>query len=1073
MYSYLDEPWRSRHIKYASPEEANCDKPLTNGWYRLVSDIPQRCVPRSYCSTDMPVWMRGQLPDTPHAIVQRSVCATTSDYECCGMSWEIEVKYCVDFNVYNLIQVPVCNMTYCTENSGKPCFEEGTNCTDPCQSHKIINDPWRSMLRKMDENKDVYCDDKLIDQWYRFDGDKSLDIPSVCVQQTYCNTDNPLWMTEPPPTEDGEVSIRTICATTSDTQCCGEKWDILVKNCQEFNVYYLKGVPTCNMSYCHDETFGLILPELDPILEGPMPGVDVGTFQFKCKIKSQYYYSQSLYFDIEWLIDGEPHDDIKSEWNSSIPFAILEGHQLSYERGTLDVMIRCRARIYVAGYGHGHFYVSNEYYAGLKVEPTKILVSESMQAEEVRVWTTLPIVCGDNTHVSQCKLPIEISVHDTATNSLSHSQIALSQCILMMYPSDWNNDKQVAEITFSVLARRDFIDDEEYTANQIISFETKDNSIGKQYLGIWNGYKVDNVTVYPEDYPHKQCRSTGDPHYQTFDERSYFDNFKTGYFILVRGETDKYTLEIQTFLDQCGRGASCDYAVAIRENNDLVIINGHNVAAPTIEVPSGELSPGTVIHEDRSRYYVYTNSGVTLGVYISNTLDIYVTIPSDYFAKTEALCGNANNDHTDDLTLRNGQAAVDVREFLESWRVQDGENLFTDFKNSSIGEDDVFYSQSCVCPDSTVDDDNLICCDFTTHLEQNRIGTDKTHIYAPNSPHVIENPCFAPTPIPSTEMSVVHDFQNIHSTDRSIYDDYREDYSYDFEYDPNFEPSIPEWPTPSGITEDDAFKFCAGVMMNESFTASCLDLVDLDPSPYIAECMTDIQVTDDKSFVAAAVESLAFSCVDMATRNTSLYEEDENGDLVPPSDVVSVICPSQCSFKGDCVDNQCHCYHGYIGSDCSVNANQPPQASCLRHQGLCDARVKPCETVFVIGSNFLGSSNLTCQIQTTENDSCLIDGYCVQSNAINPDNPQLMCDDNRDEYNWTLIPLDTTSIPTPITSGITTTVTVTPEDSGLRHMAKRAQGHNLELSVTSYTNNYCDNVVAAYGNEAEDERYTY
>ena len=68
-------------------------------------------------------------------------------------------------------------------------------------------------------------------------------------------------------------------------------------------------------------------------------------------------------------------------------------------------------------------------------------------------------------------------------------------------------------------------------------------------------------------------------------------------------------------------------------------------------------------------------------------------------------------------------------------------------------------------------------------------------------------------------------------------------------------------------------------------------------------------------------------CVDEASRDPDLLEEDEEGNLQPPGDVVGAICPADCSGKGQCVDGVCHCNAGWGAEDCSIDLNKPPEVN--------------------------------------------------------------------------------------------------------------------------------------------------
>ncbi|XP_070569764.1 von Willebrand factor D and EGF domain-containing protein-like [Ptychodera flava] len=159
-----------------------------------------------------------------------------------------------------------------------------------------------------------------------------------------------------------------------------------------------------------------------------------------------------------------------------------------------------------------------------------------------------------------------------------------------------------------------------------------------------------------------------------------------------------------------------------------------------------------------------------------------------------------------------------------------------------------------------------------------------------------------------------------------------------------------------------AVEFCETFLLQSSVGEGCLNLTNIELDSYTDACVLDIQATDDKELVMSSLATMELECIDIVQRNITYYEEDENGDMVPPPDVVSVVCPNECSFRGQCVDNECSCNEGYTGDDCSLEEGAPPIVHNLRHE-LCDVRDRPCETAFVIGEKFTSSNNLTCRVQ--------------------------------------------------------------------------------------------------------------
>lgn len=106
---------------------ANCE-PLNTGWYKLLgkngeTQLPTFCPKRSSCGTDSPIWMNGSYPTTSENISKRKVCVHGLD-SCCQKTYDIEVKNCTTFLVFNLTKTDSCEEGYCFDD------DDSLNCTN-------------------------------------------------------------------------------------------------------------------------------------------------------------------------------------------------------------------------------------------------------------------------------------------------------------------------------------------------------------------------------------------------------------------------------------------------------------------------------------------------------------------------------------------------------------------------------------------------------------------------------------------------------------------------------------------------------------------------------------------------------------------------------------------------------------------------------------------------------------------------------------------------------------------------------------------------------------------------------
>ena len=85
------------------------------------------------------------------------------------------------------------------------------------------------------------------------------------------------------------------------------------------------------------------------------------------------------------------------------------------------------------------------------------------------------------------------------------------------------------------------------------------------------------------------------------------------------------------------------------------------------------------------------------------------------------------------------------------------------------------------------------------------------------------------------------------------------------------------------------------------------------------------QATGDMVFAAFAFSSMKAQCEEVATKNMSLYEKDESGNMIPPPAVTDNLCPNDCSNQGSCRNGSCVCEEGYTAADCSISVDQGPE----------------------------------------------------------------------------------------------------------------------------------------------------
>ena len=125
-------------------------------------------------------------------------------------------------------------------------------------------------------------------------------------------------------------------------------------------------------------------------------------------------------------------------------------------------------------------------------------------------------------------------------------------------------------------------------------------------------------------------------------------------------------------------------------------------------------------------------------------------------------------------------------------------------------------------------------------------------------------------------------------------------------------------------------------------------------------------MSGDLSIATSSLEAFSKQCEDKVLRNPKLYEEDENGNMVPPTKFLDALCPDDCNGHGTCSKGKCTCEDGFGSLDCSIDLNKPPTLDYLQEDGLCDLDVRRCKKIRAYGIGFLDSEKLTCHFQPVE-----------------------------------------------------------------------------------------------------------
>ena len=138
------------------------------------------------------------------------------------------------------------------------CVCQTATCNNCCSNttYKEINEPRRSIKSVWQQGQRTLCDRGLRSGWYRFTSDAGgkVMMPEKTVPEYHCGTHDTIWLNgRHPSVTEGNV-VRAVCINSFGVDC-DDTFDINIKNCGDYYVYYLKPTFYCAVAYCAGEKY--------------------------------------------------------------------------------------------------------------------------------------------------------------------------------------------------------------------------------------------------------------------------------------------------------------------------------------------------------------------------------------------------------------------------------------------------------------------------------------------------------------------------------------------------------------------------------------------------------------------------------------------------------------------------------------------------------------------------------------------------------------------------------------------------------------------------------------------------
>ncbi|KAL2087936.1 hypothetical protein ACEWY4_016764 [Coilia grayii] len=583
--------------------------------------------------------------------------------------------------------------------------------------YRILRNPYRSIDFDSTELQntaiqDLICDHSLPAGWYRFTiNNKPAEMPTSCVEMNRCGTQAPVWLSlkDSSLPKPGEVRQLSACATWqffhgSTKDCCLFRIPISVRNCGDFLLYFLQPTQGC-MGYCAKviaesppricppgqvEVNGVCKATVPPLPSAPVvtPELLGSSVHLRCSFRG-VVSSLPVGYLVVWhrLSPSGAKEEVRQDSTLKL-FSLVEMDGVHFRLGET---FSCSVSTFLRNSSKTQSLPkeSDGFFAGIKFFPESLHIREDGREHQVSVYSTVPILCHGAAQSQQCKVTLDVTVHDQDSRVQEAANVALSSCQLELLPTLCGPDG-CAQGTLLLTATTDFTRDGN-RASLVTPQPTRSSP------RLWRSYRPDPLKVTVQDVPTATCYSLTDPHVITFDGRRY-DNHQTGTFVLYRSLSRHF--EVQARHWDCGSrhyAVACSCGVAAREGNDLVtfdMCNGQlQETRPQLSIKSlsKTMPPQVKIHESHQgrKVTILFPSGAFVRADVSDWgMSLTLRAPGSDLNRTRGLCGTFDRNGHNDLHGPDGSAlsSGDLQRFIDTWRIAPGESLFDSTPSALEGE---------------------------------------------------------------------------------------------------------------------------------------------------------------------------------------------------------------------------------------------------------------------------------------------------------------------------------------------------------------------------------------------------
>ncbi|KAL3836562.1 hypothetical protein ACJMK2_021986, partial [Sinanodonta woodiana] len=597
---------------------------------------------------------------------------------------------------------------------------------------------------------------------------------------------------------------------------------------------------------------------------------------------------------------------------------------------------------------------SQPYFVGIEITPDDAVSIQDSEETLLSIRSTIPFSCLDLN--DDCLLNINMHYSEIGVdNCLLPAAAAFSYCGVRISSRRWN---ETYTLKIGVRHGQNL---QSISRTYNIKFKTDEDFDHHKLFRNYTLPKVIQVEVSTDttNLNGKECHAISDPHMLTFDGR-YYENQNNGTYILYKHARKPIQVQMKTGLCYgVPHGPPyCPCGVAISAGRDVFVIDRCSTPIKIYMPICDDKTLKGKVKTDGNSYQIYLPTGTLLKINGGISFNIYLYPSVSDREATSGLCGYLDNDKSNDFTLRNGLWVTEneFEAFNSNWEVKPEEDLFSPSNYKFLP---IWPTEENLC----------VCTQYDGgHVGQSYHCGSDSRIFCPDNSlnDSLAAECYRL--LDNSSGAAVRLDESDHNITRSEIN------------------TLKKNQTMKNYTVDSASHECWSFLNSSKLFKKCSEIPDIDPSSFAYTCAKDAILTSTMNWAPTHLDSAQKSCLyqvivnqplpkDILTqfnvtvtqnKTEVLNNKTENGTSIYTEDfkqsVQELACPMDCSGHGNCSEGKCYCDDIFGDVDCSVDLREPPVVYGIPERGVCDLQKKGCETVSILGDNFVESEHLSCRL---------------------------------------------------------------------------------------------------------------